>query len=93
MQRVLPEAVAERDGILSVRYTEIIPLLIEAIKEMKISFDLKFASMLKSGIDKDAEITTLRARADKAEVESAQLKAALCSKFPDLPLCTFNLAN
>jgi hypothetical protein len=48
---------------------------------------------------------TLKARADKAEAdirakdgaiaqlkaESAQLKAALCAKFSDLPLCASNL--
>ena len=43
--------------------------------------------------DLEAENTTLKFRADKAEAESAQLKVALCSKFPDLPLCTSNLAN
>ena len=36
IQEVLPEAVVEReDGHLSVSYTKIVPLLIEAIKELK----------------------------------------------------------
>jgi hypothetical protein len=43
--------------------------------------------------DLEAENTALKVRTDKAEAESAQLKVALCSKFPDLPLCTSNLAN
>jgi len=75
VQRVLPEAVAERDGILAVRYTEIIPLLIEALKDMKTSFDLKLASILKSGMDRDAEISALSARAHSSEAETAGLKA------------------
>ena len=29
------------------------------------------------------------ARASKAEADAAQLKAALCSKFPDLTICSF----
>ena len=41
----------------------------------------------------ESENAALKARADKAETESAQLKAALCSKFPDLPLCKFNASN
>jgi len=90
VQKVLPEAVAEHDGILGVKYTEIIPLLIEAIKELKHGVDLKFESALKLSMDKDAEMSALRARADKAEADAAQLKAALCSKFPDLTLCVSN---
>lgn len=35
VQRVLPEAVTEQNGILGVKYTELIPLVIEAIKELK----------------------------------------------------------
>ena len=46
-------------------------------------------------IEKDAEIAKLNARANNAEAESAQLraesaaiKAAFCSKFPEIPLCS-----
>ena len=34
-----------------------------------------------------AEAARLKARADKADAESAQLRAALCEKFPDLQPC------
>ncbi|MCX6104434.1 MAG: tail fiber domain-containing protein, partial [Proteobacteria bacterium] len=94
VQLVLPEAVSEHDGILAVKYTEIIPLLIEAIKELKNHVDHKFESLLPLWAEKNAEIAQLKARADKADAESAQLKAesaqlraALCNKFPDLPVC------
>jgi hypothetical protein len=41
IQEVLPEAVAERDdGTLAVRYEQLVPLLIEAIKELKAEVDL-----------------------------------------------------
>lgn len=40
IQKILPEAVAERkDGYLAVNYEKIIPLLIEAIKELKLEMD------------------------------------------------------
>ena len=40
IQSILPEAVAQRgDGFLAVRYEKIIPLLIEAIKELKVKVD------------------------------------------------------
>ena len=40
IQEVLPEAVAERDnGTLAVRYEQLVPLLIEAIKELKAEVD------------------------------------------------------
>ena len=35
VKEVLPEAITEHDGILAVKYSELIPLLIEATKEMK----------------------------------------------------------
>ena len=40
IEKVLPEIVATRsDGTLAVKYEKLIPLLIEAIKELKISLD------------------------------------------------------
>jgi hypothetical protein len=41
LQRVIPEAVGEReDGILAVKYERIVPLLIEAIKELQTEVEL-----------------------------------------------------
>jgi len=39
VQAVLPEAVSENDGNLGVRYTEVIPLLVAAIKELNAKVD------------------------------------------------------
>lgn len=37
--------------------------------------------------EKDAEILQLKARVDKAEAESAQLRIFLCGQFPAAPIC------
>ena len=94
VQRVLPEAVTEHDGILGVKYTDLIPLLIEAVKELKNVIDLKFESVRKLITNNDAEIFELKARADKAEAESAQAKARLdsliriwCEREPNVEIC------
>jgi hypothetical protein len=39
VQAVLPQAIGENDGYLGVRYTEVIPLLVAAIKELKAEVD------------------------------------------------------
>ena len=45
VQKVLPQAVSEdNEGNLGVRYTEVIPLLVAAIKELKAEFDAYKAS-------------------------------------------------
>jgi hypothetical protein len=87
VQRVLPEAVSEHEGFLGVKYTEIIPLLIEAIKGMNNKFELKFESFSRLWAEKDAQIIELKARVEKAEAESAQLKTFLCGQSPDAPMC------
>jgi len=38
VQKVLPEAVIERDGILGMSYTDVVPLLVAAIKELAADF-------------------------------------------------------
>ncbi|NBR60007.1 MAG: tail fiber domain-containing protein [Opitutaceae bacterium] len=38
VQKVMPEAVIERDGVLGMSYTDVIPLLVAAIKELSADF-------------------------------------------------------
>lgn len=40
VQAVLPEAVSETDGVLGLSYTDTIPLLVAAIKELKAEIDI-----------------------------------------------------
>ena len=75
VEKIVPEVVSTDDkGMKAISYANLVPVLIEATKQLK--------------AEKDAEIVTLRARADKAEAKSAQLMALLCEKFPDAALCT-----
>ncbi|MEY3148658.1 MAG: hypothetical protein RL688_1877 [Actinomycetota bacterium] len=86
-----------------VDYGKLTPLLVKSVQDLQSEND-----QLKARADKaKAETATLKARADKADTEirakdgaiaqlkaeSAQLKAALCSKFSDLPICASNLAE
>ena len=68
------------DGIKRVKYDDLIPVIIEALKAEKANKDAEVAQL-------KAESAQLKARADQADAESAQLRAALCNKFPDLPVC------
>jgi hypothetical protein len=75
VEKILPELVhTGSDGIKTVDYPKLTAVLIEGTKQLK--------------AEKDSEIAQLKARADAAEAEAAQLKQALCSKFPDLGVCS-----
>ncbi|WP_408098957.1 tail fiber domain-containing protein [Peredibacter sp. HCB2-198] len=64
VQKVLPEAVTENDGHLAVKYTEIIPLLVEGIKDLFKENKREIASV-KAETDE---------RIKKLEAENAALK-------------------
>lgn len=58
VQEVLPEVVQEVDGILSVNYTEIIPVLIEALKQQTVMLE-----QFKDGIE--AQVSDIRETLNK----------------------------
>jgi FtsZ-binding cell division protein ZapB len=76
------------DGIKRVKYDDLIPLIIEALKAEKASKDTEIAQLKAESAQLKAESAQLKARADRTDFESAQLRAALCGKFPDLPVCS-----
>ena len=45
VQKVLPEAVNEKDGVLGLQYTDIIPLLVASIKELNAKVDAQAATI------------------------------------------------
>jgi len=125
IEKIVPEVVTTgSDGVKRVKYTDLIPLVIEAMQELNVDLGVLKAenerlkadsAILKAKSDKadaradkaETETATLKARADKADTEirakdaavaqlkaeSANLKAALCAKFSDLPICASNLAE
>jgi hypothetical protein len=88
VESVIPEVVrTDNQGMKSVAYSNLVPVLIEALKE-------EHAARVAEGAKNDASISSLqdetaalRGRLEEAESETTQLKAALCAKFPDVPLC------
>ncbi len=45
VEKVLPEAISENEGVLGVRYTEVIPLLVAAIKELNAKVEAQAAEI------------------------------------------------
>jgi hypothetical protein len=78
IEKIVPEVVTTgSDGVKRVRYSDLVPLLIEAFKhEHTISQQLK------------AESEQLKAESEKLKAESEQFKAAFCSKFSEMPFCS-----
>jgi hypothetical protein len=97
IEKIVPEVVTTgSDGVKRVKYSDLIPLVIEAMQEQNVDLGLLKAENERLKADTailKAHSVKADARADKAEAEAAQLKAALCSKFSDLPLCASNLAE
>ncbi len=75
VQKVLPEAVVENDGYLGVKYTELIPLVIEGIK-----------SLFESGSGLKEEVEVLRKENLEMKKVLCELKpsATICSNIGDL---------
>ncbi len=68
LREVLPELVHEgSDGFLSVNYQGVIPVLTEAVKELKAEKDQQISEMEARLAEKDRQISTLEARLAKLE--------------------------
>ncbi|WPU66040.1 tail fiber domain-containing protein [Peredibacter starrii] len=74
LKKVLPEAVTEADGYLSVKYTEIIPLLIEGIKDLFKENKREIASVK---AETDARIKKLEAENAALKKQNAEMNARL----------------
>jgi len=70
VQAVLPEAITVRDGILGVKYTEIIPLLIEAIKDIR----TRLFQFEQTSDSLDERLTYYKTLSDRAEAELQKVK-------------------
>jgi hypothetical protein len=71
VQKVLPEAVTKKDGFLGVKYTELIPLVINAVKEVYHQWFDDSRAIHKELEEKDKKIAELEERL--ARVEQAVL--------------------
>jgi regulator of replication initiation timing len=79
VQAVLPEAVSEKEGVLAVRYTELIPLVINAFKEFAATAEKELAA-LRSDVNglkgQSQNIAEMNQRLSKLEAENARLRAS-----------------
>ena len=80
VQAVLPEAVTERDGILGVKYTEIIPLVINALKEFHQKWSDDSKGIHETLAKKDAEIKNLRKENEAMKARLDRIERALASQ-------------
>ena len=88
LEQIVPEVVSTgADGVKRVKYTDLIPLMIEAFKAERIEKDAKIAKLTARANHAEEESVQLKAESAQLKAESAALKTAFCSKFPDLPLC------
>ncbi|QDK37867.1 tail fiber domain-containing protein [Bdellovibrio sp. NC01] len=97
VEKVLPEAITKDDkGFLSVKYTEIIPLVIEGLKQMYSQVQSQFAeqkreiaSLQSQSNDKASktEVQELRSQNAQLKQENELIKAYLCNKDPHASFC------
>jgi len=92
VKELIPDAVITRaDGYLELNVDPIHWATVNAVKELAEENDrlrAESASLKAQSAQLKAESAQLKARADQADAASAQLKASLCGKFPDLPVCS-----
>ncbi len=89
IEKILPDIVVTgSDGIKRVKYDDLIPLIIEALKAEKSSKDAEISQLKAESAQLKAESSQLKAESSQLKAESARLKASLCGKFPDLPVCS-----
>ncbi|MDG0815834.1 tail fiber domain-containing protein [Bdellovibrio svalbardensis] len=80
VQKVLPEAVSEKNGILGVRYPELIPLVINAIKEF-------YAEFKAQSSEQSRKIASLEEENLRLKVEIQETKKAVCELNPKAKIC------
>ncbi|MEN9833828.1 MAG: hypothetical protein RL011_21, partial [Pseudomonadota bacterium] len=66
--------------VLGLNYNGLIVPLVKSVQEIKAEKDAEIAALKAESEAKDAAIR-------KLQVESAQLRAFLCSQFPDAQIC------
>jgi hypothetical protein len=78
VREILPDVVSEnQDGYLSVSYTEIIPVLAEAVKELKQQKDAEIAALKADNAALAQKLTVLEARDAAREARLTKLESAL----------------
>ena len=82
----------EHTGFIAQEVRELIPdaVITRADGYLELNVDPIHWATVNAVKELAEENDRLKARADKAEAESAALKAALCRKFSDLPICGSN---
>jgi hypothetical protein len=80
VQKVLPEAVSEKDGILGVRYQELIPLVINALKEL-------YAEFKTQSSEQNRKIASLEEENLRLKAEIQDTKKAVCEINPQAKIC------
>jgi hypothetical protein len=87
VKKVLPEAVSEQDGFFGVRYNELVPLIINAVNELKTEIFANQKTQARDLASVQSQLQDLQSENQNLKSENKKFKEYLCQKDPASGFC------